>query len=83
MMLNLKDLVIEKKDNGVEWIKLEKNKAEQIAVKLLDEVVMVDAAEAQAGMEQMSEEFKKHGAELYLAPTHEAVNQPATAETTE
>jgi len=68
---------------------LDKNIAEQekIAIKLLDEVVMVDASqvniEAEAGMQKMSEQFKKHGAELYLAPTHEAVNQSAIAETTE
>ena len=33
MMLNLKDLVIEKKDNGVEWIKLEKSKAGKVTAK--------------------------------------------------
>ncbi|QUM74993.1 phosphomethylpyrimidine synthase ThiC [Moritella sp. 24] len=44
---------------------------EKISIQLLDEVVVVDAA---TGMQQMSEEFKKHGAELYLPPTHDAVN---------
>ena len=33
MMLNLKDLVIEKQDTGVEWIKLEKNKAGKVTAK--------------------------------------------------
>jgi len=33
MMLNLKELVIEKKDNGVEWIKLEKSKAGKVTAK--------------------------------------------------
>jgi len=33
MMLNLKDLVIEKKDDGIEWIKLSKNKAGVVTAK--------------------------------------------------
>ena len=53
---------------------------EKISIQLLDEVVVIDA---EAGMQQMSEEFKKHGAELYLPPTHDAVNGRVTESTTE
>jgi phosphomethylpyrimidine synthase len=34
-------------------------------------------------MKQISEEFKKHGAELYLPPTHDAVNGRVAESTTE
>ena len=53
---------------------------EKISIQLLDEVVVIDA---QAGMQMMSEEFKKHGAELYLPPTHDAVNGRVPESTTE
>lgn len=43
---------------------------EKVAIQLLDEVVTVDATAA-AGMAKMSEEFKKHGSELYLPPTRD------------
>ena len=60
---------------------LEQKAAQQtIAIQLLDEVMVVDA---QAGMQQMSAEFKKHGAELYLPPTHAALNPVTVSDKSE
>ena len=60
---------------------LEQKAAQQtIAIQLLDEVMVVDV---QAGMQQMSAEFKKHGAELYLPPTHAALNPVTVSDKSE